>query len=166
VRRREHLKRRSETVPGLTVTTPIVKSQPETKPSGILWHHKRDEEVKDAGRRPLRYKRELERRAAPGTVPDVPNLDLDDATFVAHGNQTAVYQLKSKPHIGVLVVPTMSVPVSHEVRAIQHMLTLLAERNVTHLILDFSNNGGGFVSFASELANIFFPTQDKTINSH
>ncbi|KAG0022440.1 hypothetical protein BGZ81_008541 [Podila clonocystis] len=164
-RRRQHLERRSKAMAGPIVTTPIVESQPESKPNGKWLRYKR-EETKAARSRPQRYKRELERHAAPGAAPHASSLDLDDATFVGYGNQTAVYQLKSKPHIGVLVVPTMSVPVSHEVAAIQHMLTLLAKRNVTHMILDFSNNGGGDVSFASELANIFFPTQDKTINAH
>ncbi|KAI9239985.1 MAG: hypothetical protein BYD32DRAFT_459222 [Podila humilis] len=61
---------------------------------------------------------------------------------------------------------TMMVPVPEEVVAIQKMLTNLAERNVTNLILDLTNNGGGDVSFASLLPTIFFPTQDKTINAH
>ncbi|KAF9311831.1 hypothetical protein BG003_006916 [Podila horticola] len=166
-RRRQHLERRSKALAGPTVTTPIVESQPVIKAArGRPQRYRRDEETSSGKARVWHFKRELERRAAPGAVPDASSLDLDDATFVAYGNQTAVYQLKSKPHIGVLVVPSMMVPVSHEVPAIQHMLTLLAERNVTNLILDFSNNGGGDVSFASDLANIFFPSQDKTINSH
>ncbi|KAF9377777.1 hypothetical protein CPB97_009942 [Podila verticillata] len=150
-RRRQHLERRR--MAGPTVVTPIVESQPEAK------------HVKKRFALPQRWKRELERRA-PAPTPDETSLDLDDAIFVAAGNQTAVYQLKSKPHIGVLVVPTMVVPLPEEVAAIQKMLTKLAKRNVTNLILDLTNNGGGDVSFASLLPTIFFPTQDKTINSH
>ncbi|KAF9380396.1 hypothetical protein CPC16_010342 [Podila verticillata] len=150
-RRRQHLERRR--MAGPTVITPIVESQPETK------------HIKKRFALPQRWKRELERRA-PAPTSDETSLDLDDAIFVAAGNQTAVYQLKSKPHIGVLVIPTMVVPLPEEVAAIQKMLTKLAKRNVTNLILDLTNNGGGDVSFASLLPTIFFPTQDKTINSH
>ncbi|KAF9377782.1 hypothetical protein CPB97_009947 [Podila verticillata] len=150
-RRRQHLERRR--MAGPTVGTPIIESQPETK------------HVKKRFALPQRWKRELERRA-PAPTPDESSLDLGDAIFVAAGNQTAVYQLKSNPHIGILVVPSMVVPVPEEVAAIQKMLTKLAERNVTNLILDLTNNGGGDGIFASLLPTIFFPTQDKTVNSH
>ncbi|KAG9322428.1 hypothetical protein KVV02_004782, partial [Mortierella alpina] len=46
----------------------------------------------------------MTRRTDRGTAPSLP--DLPDAVFVA-GEVTAAYQLKSKPNVGVLVVPTM-----------------------------------------------------------
>ncbi|KAG0213429.1 hypothetical protein BGX28_004485 [Mortierella sp. GBA30] len=94
-----------------------------------------------------------------------PVQDFPDATFVA-GNVTAVYQLKSKPHIGILVVPTMTVERRVEVPAIQAYLTELANRNVTNIIIDTSGNGGGDVAFASLLVTAFFPTQVKDTSAH
>ncbi|KAF9172585.1 hypothetical protein BGX21_009336 [Mortierella sp. AD011] len=108
-------------------------------------------------------RRLLEKRADGGEL--VSELkDLPDATFV-DGAVTAVYQLKSKPNVGVLVVPTMLVNTSTEVPAIQARLALLAERNVTNIIIDTSSNGGGDVSFACLLSTIFFPSLDKKANS-
>lgn len=94
-----------------------------------------------------------------------PSQDLLDANFI-DGKVTAVYQLKSKPNVGILVVPTMNVDPSTEVPAIQAQLALLAERGVTHIIIDTSGNGGGDIGFASLLVNIFFPTADKRKSSH
>ncbi|KAF9352359.1 hypothetical protein BGX26_009823 [Mortierella sp. AD094] len=108
-------------------------------------------------------KRLLKKRADGGEqVPDL--RDLPDATFV-DGAVTAVYQLKSKPSVGVLVIPTMMVDTSTEVPAIQARLALLAQRNVTNIIIDTSSNGGGDVAFAYLLATIFFPSLDKKTNS-
>ncbi|KAF9986999.1 hypothetical protein BGZ75_001184 [Mortierella antarctica] len=105
----------------------------------------------------------LSKRALGEAVPSPQ--DFDDAVFVA-GNVTAVYQLKSKPHVGVLVVPTMMVETAVEVPTIQRYLTQLAERNVTHLIIDTFGNGGGDVSFASLLVQVLFPSQDKSTAAH
>ncbi|KAF9979629.1 hypothetical protein BGZ75_009411 [Mortierella antarctica] len=105
----------------------------------------------------------ITRRADRETAPSL--ADLPDAVFVA-GAVTAAYQLKSKPNVGVLVVPTMGVEIAVEVLAVQDHLTALAERNVTHIIIDTSGNGGGNIAFASLLVNLFFPTTDKRINSH
>ncbi|KAG0001875.1 hypothetical protein BGZ80_010666 [Entomortierella chlamydospora] len=109
-------------------------------------------------------KRLLEKRAD-GSEQVSELKDLPDATFV-DGAVTAVYQLKSKPSVGVLVIPTMLVNTSTEVPAIQARLALLAERNVTNIIIDTSSNGGGDVSFAYLLSTIFFPSLDKKANSH
>ncbi|KAG0213428.1 hypothetical protein BGX28_004484 [Mortierella sp. GBA30] len=60
-----------------------------------------------------------------------PVQDFLGATFVA-GNRTAVYQLKSKPHVGILVVPTMEFVFAervNEASIIQGYLTELAQRN-------------------------------------
>ncbi|KAF9948144.1 hypothetical protein BGZ72_009907 [Mortierella alpina] len=108
--------------------------------------------------------RNILRKRALGEVAPSPQ-DLEDAVFVA-GNVTAVYQLKSQPHIGILAVPTMLVERVTEVPTIQRYLTLLAERNVTHLIVDTFGNGGGDISFASLLVQVLFPSQDKTTAAH
>ncbi|CAO3569025.1 unnamed protein product [Mortierella alpina] len=91
--------------------------------------------------------------------------DLPDAVFVA-GNVTAVYQLKSQPHVGILAVPTMMVETGTEAGTIQRYMTMLAERNVTHLIIDTFGNGGGDVSFASLLIQVLFPSLDKSTAAH
>ncbi|KAG0213427.1 hypothetical protein BGX28_004483 [Mortierella sp. GBA30] len=106
----------------------------------------------------------LRKRADGGEVPRVQ--DFPGATFIA-GNRTAVYQLKSKPHIGVLVVPTMDVgDYNAEVATIQGYFAQLAQRNVTNIIIDTYGNGGGLLVFASLLACAFFPTQDSTTCAH
>ncbi|KAG0242589.1 hypothetical protein B0O80DRAFT_497239 [Mortierella sp. GBAus27b] len=97
--------------------------------------------------------------------PSSPPQDYQDAIFV-DGDVTAVYQLKSKPHVGILVVPTMTVNPSQEILAIQARLTMLADRGVTNIIIDTSGNGGGDVSFSSLLVSIFFPVADKRTNAH
>ncbi|KAF9354815.1 hypothetical protein BGX26_007343 [Mortierella sp. AD094] len=91
--------------------------------------------------------------------------DLPDAYFV-DGNVTAVYQLKSKPSVGILLLPTMEVDIDTEVPAIQNRLALLAQRGVTNIIIDTYGNGGGYVDFASYIVDIFFPTQDKKTSTH
>ncbi|KAF9567718.1 hypothetical protein EC968_003177 [Mortierella alpina] len=91
--------------------------------------------------------------------------DFADAIFVA-GNTTAVYQLKSQPHIGVLALPTMDVKPATEIPTIQQYMTMLTERNVTHLIIDTFGNGGGDVGFASLLTQVLFPSQDKSTAAH
>ncbi|KAI1315339.1 hypothetical protein EDD11_000947 [Mortierella claussenii] len=111
-----------------------------------------------------KLKKRADGEEQPSPVPAAPK-DFPDATFVA-GELTAVYQLKSKPHVGILVLPTMMVPVATEVPRIQSYLVQLAERNVTHIIIDTSGNGGGDVTFAYLMVNIFFPTQDKGTSSH
>lgn len=94
-----------------------------------------------------------------------PTLDLPDATFVAADNYTAVYQLKSDPSIGVLVIPSMTI-LNDGVTFIQHGLSELAARNVTHIIVDTTGNGGGYAFMVTLLPAIFFPTQNRTLNSH
>ncbi|KAF9968208.1 hypothetical protein BGZ70_005889 [Mortierella alpina] len=131
-------------------------------------HYKRDLETelkeqlwKEAHRQKYEEKqRSLLSKRAVGEAAPSPQ-DLTDAVFVA-GNVTAVYQLKSQPHVGILAVPTMIVEVATEASTIQRYMTLLAERNVTHLIIDTFGNGGGDVSFASLLIQVLFPSQDKS----
>ncbi|KAF9967359.1 hypothetical protein BGZ70_009821 [Mortierella alpina] len=48
-----------------------------------------------------------------------------------------------------------------EVLTIQRYMTMLAERNVTHLIIDTFGNIGGMVLFVSLLVQILFPSQGK-----
>ncbi|KAF9113498.1 hypothetical protein BGX27_001452 [Mortierella sp. AM989] len=111
-----------------------------------------------------KQKRSVEKRQ--DGEPSSPTLrDFPDAMFV-DGNVTAVYQLKSKPHVGILVLPTMDVTLKTEVPAVQERLAKLASLGVTNIIIDTSGNGGGLVDFSSALATVFFPTQDKRISSH
>ncbi|KAG0035879.1 hypothetical protein BGZ82_005013 [Podila clonocystis] len=94
-----------------------------------------------------------------------PSLDLLDATLVAADNQTAVYQLKSDPSVGILVVPSMMI-LNDGIAFMQHGLSELAARNVSRIIVDTTGNGGGYTIMATMLPTIFFPTQDKTLHSH
>ncbi|KAF9205476.1 hypothetical protein BGZ49_003965 [Haplosporangium sp. Z 27] len=105
----------------------------------------------------------LKKRQAPGPAPSLK--DFPDAIFV-DGNTTAVYQLKSKPNVGILVLPTMEVDMDTEVPAVQARLDKLAKLGVTNIIIDTSKNGGGYVPFAAYIVNIFFPSQDKRKTSH
>ncbi|KAF9205477.1 hypothetical protein BGZ49_003966 [Haplosporangium sp. Z 27] len=94
-----------------------------------------------------------------------PSRDFPDAIFV-DGNNTAVYQLKSKPNVGILVLPTMEVDPSTEVPAVQSYLHKLAKLGVTNVIIDTSKNGGGSVDFAAYIVDLFFPTHSKRKTSH
>ncbi|KAF8977300.1 hypothetical protein BGZ46_007493 [Entomortierella lignicola] len=105
-------------------------------------------------------KQSLVKRKAP-----TPSKDFPDAVFVA-GNNTAVYQLKSKPTVGILVLPTMEVDMDTEVFAVQDYLEKLAKLGVTNIIIDTFNNGGGYVSFASYVVDTFFPSKNKRKTSH
>ncbi|KAF9979333.1 hypothetical protein BGZ73_000027 [Actinomortierella ambigua] len=99
-----------------------------------------------------------------GQMPDPSLKDLPDAKQWA-GNNTAAYQLRSMPHVGVLVVPTMEQDTKKEIPVIQGYLQQLAKNGVTHIILDMTGNFGGEESFASLLPAIFFKTTDKAVNS-
>jgi len=91
--------------------------------------------------------------------------DFPDAVFVA-GDITAVYQLTSQPHIGVLVVPTIVVYYPMEIPRIQRYMTVLAKRGVTHLIIDTFGNTGGLVEFVSLLVQVLLPSEDKSTAAH
>ncbi|KAF9197195.1 hypothetical protein BGZ49_002516, partial [Haplosporangium sp. Z 27] len=110
--------------------------------------------------RKVAEKQSLMKRKAP-----TPSKDFPDAVFVA-GNNTAVYQLKSKPNVGILVLPTMEVDMDTEVFAVQDYLEKLAKLGVTNIIIDTFNNGGGYVSFASYVVDTFFPSKNKRKTSH
>ncbi|KAF9959788.1 hypothetical protein BGZ70_008755 [Mortierella alpina] len=97
--------------------------------------------------------------------PDTSLKDLPDAKLWA-SNNTAAYQLKSMPHVGVLVVPTMEIVSQTEIPSIQGYMTLLANQGVTHIIIDMSGNFGGEEEFASLLPGVFFKSHDKSIHAH
>ncbi|KAF9568839.1 hypothetical protein EC968_002860 [Mortierella alpina] len=97
--------------------------------------------------------------------PDPSLKDLPNAKLWASGN-TAAYQLKSMPHVGVLVVPTMEMVSQTEIPTIQGYLTQLAHQGVTNIIIDMSGNFGGMVEFASLLPGVFFKTHDKSVHAH
>ncbi|KAG0338409.1 hypothetical protein BG000_004036 [Podila horticola] len=116
-------------------------------------------------RRLLEQREEHTRRQLARRDVAEPTLDLPDATFVAADNQTAVYQLKSDPSVGILVVPSMMIQ-NDGIAFMQHGLSELAARNVSHIIVDTTGNGGGYTLMVTLLPTIFFPTQDKTFHSH
>ncbi|KAF9370299.1 hypothetical protein CPB97_002871 [Podila verticillata] len=88
--------------------------------------------------------------------PDTSLKDLPDAKLWA-SNNTAAYQLKSLPHVGVLT----------EIPAIQGYLTQLAQKGVTNIILDLTGNFGGEEEFAALLPGVFFDIHgDKSIHAH
>ncbi|KAG0035589.1 hypothetical protein BGZ81_005567 [Podila clonocystis] len=92
--------------------------------------------------------------------------DLPDAKLWA-SNNTAVYQLKSMPHVGVLVVPSMEMVSQTEIPAIQGYLSQLAKHGVTNIIIDMSGNFGGEEEFSALLPGIFFDIHgDKSIHAH
>ncbi|KAF9301781.1 hypothetical protein BGZ74_006274 [Mortierella antarctica] len=92
--------------------------------------------------------------------------DLPDAKLWA-SNNTAVYQLKSMPHVGVLVVPSMEMVSQTEIPAIQGYLSLLAKKGVTNIIIDMSGNFGGEEVFCALLPGVFFDIHgDKSIHAH
>ncbi|KAG0040099.1 hypothetical protein BGZ82_005151 [Podila clonocystis] len=92
--------------------------------------------------------------------------DLPDAKLWA-SNNTAVYQLKSMPHVGVLVVPSMEMVSQTEIPAIQGYLSQLAKHGVTNIIIDMSGNFGGQEEFSALLPGIFFDIHgDKSIHAH
>ncbi|KAF9414305.1 hypothetical protein BGZ94_000440 [Podila epigama] len=145
------------------VEEPEVKMMPLHE-SPVLYNFKREFRLKQHLER---RSKELERRAADDSEDEpVDQRDLPEATFVASSNQSAVYQLKSKPHVGILVVPSMEIPDYDEVSAVQQLLVVLADNGVTNIVIDLYGNGGGYVFFAQMLPMIFFPTTDKKINSH
>ncbi|KAF9166906.1 hypothetical protein DFQ26_006433 [Actinomortierella ambigua] len=100
-----------------------------------------------------------------GQMPDPSLKDFPDAKQWA-GNNTAAYQLRSMPHVGVLVVPTMEQDSKTEIPAIQGYLQQLAKNGVTHIILDMTGNFGGEEHFASLLPTVFFKTTNKATHSH
>jgi hypothetical protein len=100
-----------------------------------------------------------------GSKPDSSLKDLPDAKQV-DGDNTAAYQLKSSPHIGVLVVPSMDYDSKTEIPAVQRYLKKLADNGATHLIIDMTVNMGGEEEFSSLLPAIFFKTKDKATFSH
>ncbi|KAI8348613.1 hypothetical protein B0O80DRAFT_429606 [Mortierella sp. GBAus27b] len=104
------------------------------------------------------------RNAAPAPAPKAP---ASDAVLVASGNATVFYTLKSKPDVGVIVVFTHDAE-DEELDVILNALEIFHKSGVTRLIVDFQGNGGGSVSFASELVQFFFPNVkafDKSLPS-
>ncbi|KAF8941376.1 hypothetical protein EDD21DRAFT_1413 [Dissophora ornata] len=89
------------------------------------------------------------------------------ANKLGAGNATVYYQLKDKLDVGVIVVFTHAAEDS-ELDVILNALEEFQKLNVTKLIFDFQGNGGGSVSFASNLVQLFFPNKgplDKSLPS-
>ncbi|KAG0197942.1 hypothetical protein BGX28_008574 [Mortierella sp. GBA30] len=86
--------------------------------------------------------------------------EFADATRINTGNASVIYQLKSQPDVGVIVIPShMPSDRAGEFKSLLQGMSALHQRNVTKLIIDFQGNGGGYVNYASLLVNAFFPSK-------
>ncbi|KAF9978043.1 hypothetical protein BGZ73_003970 [Actinomortierella ambigua] len=106
---------------------------------------------------PHKFEQHLGRLAAAPAIPESRRPPMNNAIVVATTLHTAMYQLQSQPDVGVVVVPSMLIE-AKEYPQILKGLEALARRNVNKIILDLSNNGGGFVDFSSALTSWFFPS--------
>ncbi|KAF9165407.1 hypothetical protein BGX20_000615 [Mortierella sp. AD010] len=96
--------------------------------------------------------------AASGIVPPKRTADLSNAEKLGTGNATVFYQLQNPSDVGVIVVHTMEVEYEgNELTFIAEGLSEFKRRNITKIIFDFQNNGGGSVDFASTIVQLFFP---------
>ncbi|ORZ10941.1 hypothetical protein BCR41DRAFT_423460 [Lobosporangium transversale] len=93
---------------------------------------------------------------------------MESSTRVsARRDAVAVYQLMSRPNVGILAISSLEWEDDEvEVSAIQSYLEMLAQRSVTHIIIDTTGNTGGYISSMTNLVNVFFPSEDKQTNSH
>ncbi|KAF9163047.1 hypothetical protein DFQ26_002990 [Actinomortierella ambigua] len=105
---------------------------------------------------PHKFEQYMRQLAAEPAAPEVRRPSMQNAVVVATTAHTAMYQLRSQPDIGVVVVPSMLVE-DEEYPSILKGLQALAHRNVTKIILELSNNGGGYVDFSGALTSWFFP---------
>ncbi|KAG0240749.1 hypothetical protein B0O80DRAFT_501973 [Mortierella sp. GBAus27b] len=85
-----------------------------------------------------------------------PMAELSDAVVVARGNASVFYTLKSKPDVGVVVVFTHHA-LPPEFNTFLKAFEVFRKSNVTKILIDLQGNGGGYVTFASELVQLFFP---------
>jgi len=88
--------------------------------------------------------------------------DIKVANMVYNGTTTAFYQLIKRPSIGVVVIPTHSVNQTAEVTVLIDGFQKLYDIGVRNVILDMTNNGGGYVNFAYDLVDWMFPNQTRT----
>ncbi|KAG0011717.1 hypothetical protein BGZ80_000463 [Entomortierella chlamydospora] len=96
--------------------------------------------------------------AASATIPPKRTSDLSNAEMLGAGNATAFYQLQNPSDVGVIVVHTMDVDYEwNELTFIADGLSEFNRRNISKIIFDFQNNGGGSVDFASTIVQLFFP---------
>ncbi|KAI8348614.1 hypothetical protein B0O80DRAFT_462717 [Mortierella sp. GBAus27b] len=101
------------------------------------------------------------RRRAPGfpmpTPTPAPGPPAEpDAVVVAHGNGTVFYLLKDKPDVGVASVFSHGVQDS-EINVFLEAFEIFHQHNVTKILIDLQANSGGYVSFAAQLVQVFFP---------
>ncbi|KAG0051945.1 hypothetical protein BGZ83_003164 [Gryganskiella cystojenkinii] len=88
--------------------------------------------------------------------------DIKVATLVFNGTTTAFFQLIKRPTIGVVIIPTHSVNQTAEVQVLIDGFQKLFDIGVRNVILDMSNNGGGYVNFAYDLVDWMFPDHTTT----
>ncbi|KAF8932542.1 hypothetical protein BGZ58_007005 [Dissophora ornata] len=84
------------------------------------------------------------------------------AWMIFNGTTTAFYQLAKRPSIGVVVIPTHSVNLEIESKIMVEGFERLYESGVRNVILDMTSNGGGYVTFAYDLVDWMFPTDNQT----
>ncbi|KAG0361106.1 hypothetical protein BGX24_005430 [Mortierella sp. AD032] len=105
----------------------------------------------------------------PVTLPVGP---MKTATLVGPSSQTSViFQLNERLDVGILHVRTHSIKGDElkELDSIVANLVALNEKGVRNIIIDFQGNFGGDISFASALAQLFFPNKndfDKSLASN
>ncbi|KAF9146326.1 hypothetical protein BG015_011633 [Linnemannia schmuckeri] len=99
-----------------------------------------------------------EKNSSPPAADSRIPLKYPDARLVAAGEASTVYyQLKDKPHVGVVVV--MSHEASNkELETARQAFKTFHDNGVTHLIIDFQSNGGGRVDFALTFVQLLFPS--------
>ncbi|KAF9997511.1 hypothetical protein BGZ80_001184 [Entomortierella chlamydospora] len=98
------------------------------------------------------------------TIPPKRTSDLPNAKLLGAGKATVFYQLQNPSSVGIVVVHTLDFdPHSpddveeKELECIAHYLSEFNRLKVSKIILDFQNNRGGLVNFASTIVQLFFP---------
>ncbi|KAG0197954.1 hypothetical protein BGX31_004696, partial [Mortierella sp. GBA43] len=79
-----------------------------------------------------------------------------DTVVVAHGNGTVFYLLRDKPDVGVASVFTHGVNET-EINVFLEAFEIFHQHNVSKILIDLQGNSGGYVSFAAQLVQVFFP---------
>ncbi|KAF9978045.1 hypothetical protein BGZ73_003972 [Actinomortierella ambigua] len=102
----------------------------------------------------------LARRADPSPPPT-----FEHAVIVGGTKHCGFYQLKKTPSVGIVHISSMMVD-EEELVPFLKGLQALARRKVTHIIIDLTNNGGGYVKFASDLVAMFFKTPSVMLGTH
>ncbi|KAF9585566.1 hypothetical protein BGW38_001771 [Lunasporangiospora selenospora] len=90
---------------------------------------------------------------APPTPPVYP-----EAIKIAAGAFTAVYQLKDRPTVGVIVFVVGLIDF-REIEILHQALETLYSKGVTNLIIDVVSGDGGYANIGPDFAQLFFPSK-------